>query len=259
MEKYLKNLKYNNYINSHIFIKIIFLCFISITINFMNSHKIFSSLWTLNYADKESDYIIQRNISKNYKRKNIIITTCLLTFSILYNIIQPIFFTPKGPKAFAFHVLTISGYVVTSLYIVNLLLALFLKKFSLHKLIDFLNYYLLTFTFMFYRFNIANFSNIDLIVFYMIYTAENLIRLIWFFTGMMEFNEGVIIHILIIISVWCFFLPLSGSFSTAIRLIGQNVIMIITSLISYFYTYERKKSMYYNLKLGKQSGGIEIL
>jgi signal transduction histidine kinase len=207
----------------------------------------FNSRITLLFKDKfyENKYCEDRYI--HLRRYNIILSL-VLTGLCLPITICIILDHNEMVKAFSGQFSAFLCYVSTSINIILTLLCLFIKGNKYQEWLTYLNFLMILFTFGDYKFYFVYILKADFMVYTLLFTVEIMFRLLWFVLGCIDFVPGVYLQVLTMIMNMVIF---SGPVPMMLfyRFSIYHCILITTSVLSYFFIRERKRSFYYNLSL----------
>jgi nitrogen-specific signal transduction histidine kinase/CheY-like chemotaxis protein len=221
------------------------------------SSDVFNSDLTLIFCDKlyETKYGERKF---HYLRKyNIIHSMVLTTLSVGFSIFMLVKFSTFNQNT-AGRFTAIFSFVTSLMSIVLLLLTILIKNNKLQNWVTHLNYMMILFIFVNYRYLFIVVCRVDVYIFVLIFTLETMFRLTWFFLGCMDFIQGVYLQVL---SIVLNFVILSALFpmSKYFRFSIFALLMMSTTCISYFYIKEQKRSFYFNLALALKNEWYESI
>jgi signal transduction histidine kinase/CheY-like chemotaxis protein len=208
---------------------------------------IFNSRITLKFKDKYYERKYSEVINTYLKTYNLILSTVLTIMSLIISIIMLFEFSSLKENFNSFYSI-IACLTSLGLNIFINLLCLFMNNIKLQEWITNVNYTMILFVFTAYRFYFVYVLKIDFMIYILLFIIEMLFRMSWFFLGLIDFVQGVYLQIICIVmnfGFYCVSIPSKFNF----RISVFTFVWILTSVMSYFYIRESKRSFYYNLSL----------
>jgi signal transduction histidine kinase/CheY-like chemotaxis protein len=217
------------------------------------SNNNFISLLTLRYKDKglESAYLAKQNLTR--RTLNIIMSAVILLISLgntLY-----IFLGYKTPSSDASAVrswmlfLSISSSVFTGIFFILLLMSIFIRNHKVQAWISITGFFFLVLVFTVFKFILASIKA-ETAIYALMYSLTHFYRLTWFYFGLISHFDNIFLT-LAVCAVNPIFLAKYAALKNYYGYSIDNLILIVASVIAYFYMLEKKKSFYYNYKLNK--------
>jgi hypothetical protein len=212
--------------------------------------KIFKSNFKL-------DFILPTIEKEFSKHKEHLILKCIKIFTWI------IFILSLGPtiliscnfkfyKYISFQIIMYTSYSTSFILFINLLLVKFLnKRILLMRIIIFVTYYLFTFVWVNFLYQIGHFLQGPPILFFALFSAEMIFRLIWVLVGIMGFVDSLIIISSAIITEWVMYGPMPGFIpltETMLYILSHSVGMILMLIFSYFLVKQQKRAFYFYQK-----------
>jgi nitrogen-specific signal transduction histidine kinase len=210
-------------------------------------NNIFDSNITLNFRDKLYETKYRERKFRSLQKYNIIHSIILTILSMSLSIFMLVEF-PTFNETLADRFTAIFTFVTAMLSLVLLLLAILIRNFKLQDYVTHVNYMMVLFIFINYRYMLLIIYKVDVYIFVLIFTLETIIRLTWFFLGCINFVRGVYLQVLSVVlnfGILAALCPMNKSYRFSI----YTIIMISTTGLSYFYIREQKRSFYFNLTL----------
>lgn len=186
----------------------------------------------------------------------------LFLFSISSDIASSIYFQIYM-KEISYLATTITSFGITIAYIILLIFA-FSEKIKccrgnknrrreiMLRSLNYVNYYLILFIFVNFRFALVNWVKIDIIIFYALNTFEIIVRVSWVLLGLLNFSESIILNGVVIASNWIYYISISNVLQSYYFMIAETLAIACVSICSYFYEVQQRRSFYY-IKLGEQT------
>lgn len=209
--------------------------------------KIFKSEFKLNF--------ILTNIENEYsKHKEQLIQKCVKIFTWI------IFIMSLGPTILIscnfkfygyinFKIIMYTSYFTSFVLFINLLIVRYkIDKTNLMRLIIYVNYYLFTFVWVNFLYQIGHFLKGPPILFFALFSAEMIFRLIWVLIGIFGFTDSLIIICSAIITEWAIYGPMPGFIpliETMLYILSHSVGMILMLIFSYFLVKQQKRAFYF--------------
>jgi hypothetical protein len=211
--------------------------------------KIFKSNITLCFRDKYYNTKYTEQKLSFRKKYNIILSSFLTILSTAITILMIIIY-PQLKQHFNTTYSAIYSFITGALSVIITLLCVFIKGNKFQEWLTYLNYILIIFVFSNARYYFVWISQtqIDLLLYTLIFVIEMTFRLIWFVLGLIDFVPGVYLQVISIVFNLCIMSPISP-FPFMFRMAIYNCILILTTIMTYFYIKEKKSSFYYNLSL----------
>jgi signal transduction histidine kinase len=209
--------------------------------------KIFKSNITLYFRDKYYNTKYSEQKLSFRKKYNIILSSFLTILSIAITILMIIIY-PQLKEHFNTTYSAIYCFTTGILSVIIILLCLIVKGNKFQEWLTYLSYLLIIFVFTNIRYYFVWVYQIDLLLYTLIFVIEIIFRLIWFVIGLIDFVPGVYLQVISIIFNICIISPINP-LPFMFRMAIYNCILILTTIMSYFYIKERKSSFYYNLSL----------
>jgi signal transduction histidine kinase len=210
--------------------------------------KIFRSRLTLKYESQDLEKAYTQMRLKTLKLFNIIFSSLALVFSLVNTTLYSI--DEYGERTYL-HTKYITYATSGSIFIV-FLMSVFIKNPRLQVYITYFNFVLELYPFYLFKIYLGTLENNYISFQTLIYILQLLIRLLWFFTNVLDFLEGFILSIIKLLAVYICFGPLTP-LHLHYKYALHNVMVYIELAIIYFYVYEKKKAFYYNKKLKNQN------
>jgi hypothetical protein len=207
----------------------------------------FNSRISLCFKDKfyESKYDQEMSISR--KKYNLILSLIMTCISISISILMLLEYSSLQVQ-FNTYYSALFCFVTTLLTIFLTLLCLFLNGKKSQEWLSHLNYMLILFVFADARYYFVWVLKIDLLVYALIFVFEVIFRLMWSVLGLVDFVPGVYLQVTSIVLNFLLFFPLLPV-HFYFRFSIYTCILILNSIMSYFYIIEQKRCFYYNLSL----------
>lgn len=208
---------------------------------------------TIRDTEIESDYRKLRDIRLIYMNLKIIIfsfVSCLATMIFQYFYYNQY----EGVKFYIFNIIMCS--TNSGLYLVFILLCIFFKKIIFVKWINYFVFYLQIFTIIAFRFTIFRIANASIILLFVQYLIETIVRLTWVVFMIHSFLECVILNLISLFTVWIVIPVLIPENLFKDEMINTlNYSFVIFSVISIAYVLDRQKkeSFYFNWKNEKKA------
>jgi signal transduction histidine kinase/CheY-like chemotaxis protein len=211
------------------------------------NYKIFKSNITLTYNDKffETKYKQHRYI--HLRKYNIILSSILTVLSIIITILL-IFEFPGLKLIFQYYAAAMYCYISCILTVIVTVLSIWLKNNRYQEWLIYINYLMILFLFTNYKFYAGYVLKADYMIYVLIFITEIMFRLAWFVYGCIDFLPGFYLQLITIIlnfALYGIIVPRNFFYRFTIH----HCILLFTSLLSYLYIREQKRSFYYNLKL----------
>jgi signal transduction histidine kinase/CheY-like chemotaxis protein len=213
--------------------------------------KIFESKFTLKYTDGyiESRYLTKRQ--KAFRKFNITLSVILYTISLpvaIYMILE----LCKGIHTPASFILAIFSLISLGINLLTLILSIAVKNKVLQTWVSYINYLLTTLISANYRFFLVFVLKVDLTTMTFIFMTELILKFLWYFLGFVDWVDGVLVMIvglMVNCIIMGFLQPIFVYYRTSI----YSATIVISTLLSYFYIRERKRSFYFNTLLRVQN------
>jgi nitrogen-specific signal transduction histidine kinase len=209
----------------------------------VSQNHVFISNFTLKFADTRIEAIYCRSNEKCIKRNNIIYTSIFIALSIILDVLLLYF------KHLYFNIyLSILSFVTTAITVLCLILTIPISKTLLQYLICYVIYITSFIKFCILRFFFSQVIQADLSLFSLVLGLELLIRITWFQAGCLDFSDGFLCTLVIMILNYAlFFWPVPR----AIHFRGSVYcfILLVMLTIAYFYVKEKRKNFYLNIVL----------
>jgi hypothetical protein len=209
--------------------------------------NIFESVITLRLVDKLFELSYQDHRYQKLRKYNIILSGIMFTLAIILAG-SLLFSLTLLWSAFNTQYSTMISFVTTLSLGINLLLSIFVKHNRVQDWVTYLNYTFVLFLFSSYRFYLIFVVKADLLVYTFVFTVEILLRLTFFFLGVIDFVPGVYLQVMSILlnyGIFAAVVPIYLHFRFSL----YAGILIITTGITYFYIKEQKKSFFYFLSI----------
>jgi signal transduction histidine kinase len=201
--------------------------------------KIFHSLFTLTYNNKDIEASYQKILSKNLRRRNIIYILLTLAMLIISTILFWLF-DDSSQNLYFFKILSLT---VSGTLIIILIILLIYKNSKITKIISYINFYLLLYQEILLK-SYFLYIEADVTIVGLLMCLLYLYILTWYYTCTIDFLPGCLITFAKCLSYYIIMGPIIPlKFHFRIALI--EITMIKVCMFSYFYVYEKRKSFYY--------------
>jgi signal transduction histidine kinase len=220
-------------------------------VTFCEQH--FESLCTLKLKNKEAE----KNFTKMREEKlaifNPYITVLTFILALTDSVLQHLLckMAKKNNEKFYDPVKYLSMSVTCILFI-GLILLIFLKKTVYQKIINYLNYFLMSSPLYLSRSILFFTGNVDYNVYFVILILEFSVRLIYLLLNLLIFHEILILNLLIIASFLLSGILIFGNEINFTFNISYNLFFIFFTLISYFYTKQVKENFNHHFNQNKK-------
>jgi signal transduction histidine kinase/CheY-like chemotaxis protein len=210
--------------------------------------RLFKSRITLKYEneDLEKEYTQMRH--KSLKLYNIIYSSISLAFSI----VNTVLFTLCNLKEPHYLHSKYSTYITTAYFVIIFLFSVLTSKPKIQEYTSYINFFFFLYPFFCFNVYLTAMPNVDPFYHILVYTMLSLYNLVWYFSGTIDFMEGSIIDIAILVATYMStgpVYPLNLHFRFSIH----AIIVLIELIFTYSYVYEKKKAFYFNKKLESQN------
>jgi signal transduction histidine kinase/CheY-like chemotaxis protein len=220
-------------------------------------YQIFNSRITLSFKDKYYDMKYNQETTASRKKYNILTSVFLTCISIAFTI--PMIMEYSNLKeALNSRYSAMLCYISTGLILVLTTICIIVKNHSFQKWLTYLNYIAILFVFSNFRYYCLFMLKTDIFIYTLLFIVEMKFRLVLFIVGLIDFVPGVYLQLILIIfniSIFSPILPLTLYFRFSI----YAFLMMLMSLMSYFFTRERKRSFYWNLSLKIKNSWYESI
>lgn len=214
--------------------------------------KIFKSCFNLQFTKKETEAEYENHKCGLIKKYILLYSFLMLLFAFGTSITASIYLE-KFYLRVDFRITTYTSYFISIIYIVFLIISAFVKNPQVLKYMNYVNYYLITFIFVNFRYGLVNWIKVDIIIFYAINTFEIVVRVSWLLIGLLGFLESVLLNTLIILSNWIYYVPIQRDEFTFYFLIAHTIVYVIVISFSYSCEYQQRKSFYFILVANKKN------
>jgi nitrogen-specific signal transduction histidine kinase len=209
--------------------------------------NVFSSSFTLFFKDKDIESKYTTVNKKHLRRNNIIYNSIFIAFSLAIDILM---INYDGLRLNFY--LTLISFVTSGLQLLCLLASLLLKRKSFQNWICYTCYTLAFIKFTLLRYFFTFLLKADISLFSLVMSVELLIRITWFQTGSLDFSEGLLCTVVIMILNYALFfwgVPRNIHFRGAV----YCIVLLVMIIIAYFYVKEKRKNFYLNIILRKKN------
>jgi signal transduction histidine kinase/CheY-like chemotaxis protein len=199
----------------------------------------------------------ESEIEKKYKLTNkLVIRKYNIVLSIISFLMTAIpmallLTSEAASKSLSLDLYKILCYIVLGINLFIIVMAISIRSFVVQRWLAYLNFYLIMYTNMIQRYYLSDVLNADYTIFSLIFSFQHLYRLIWYFTGLLDFIDGMITHIVIVVSCYVVF-GLQTDLYYHYRFTAYSLMYLLTCIISYYYIKEKRKSFYYNYTLSRK-------
>jgi signal transduction histidine kinase/CheY-like chemotaxis protein len=207
----------------------------------------FSSRITLNFKDKYYDVKYDQKMIAYRKKYNIFISVFLSCLSISFTIPMIIEYSHLKEQ-FNSHYLAMLCYITTCLILALTIICIIIRNNTFQKWLTYLIYIAIILVFSSIRYYCLFMLNVDVFIYTLIFTVEIIFRLIMFVIGLIDFVPGVYLQVIIIVVDFTIFSPIMPLILYFRFSIGC-ILLILMSVVSYFFVRERKMCFYWNLCL----------
>jgi hypothetical protein len=216
------------------------------------SNNNFISLLTLRYKDKglESAYLAKQDLTQ---RTLNIMSTVILLISLGNTLYR--FLGYKTPSSDASAVRSwmlffpISSSMFTGIFLILLLMSIFIRNHKVQAWISITRFFFLVLVFTIFKLILASIKA-ETAIYALMYSLTHFYRLTWFYFGLISHFDNIFLT-LAVCAVNPVFLAKYAALKSYYGYSIDNLILIVASVIAYFYMLEKKKSFYYNYKLNR--------
>lgn len=218
----------------------------------MNNLNIFRSCLLLKYmstaTEGEYNKITDQTLTKhNYKF--ILIGAILAFIDTVYQTMMS-----KVLRNYnSYYSLINTSYSISCIYALLLILVFSCKNIKVQRCLNYVNYFVITFPLYLTRTLLYVVGQIDASTLTVLYISEFVLRLVWMFQGLMGFTEGCLMNLTVISGI-LIYVPLIAN-STAIGSfnIAYHSLIVLITIVNYFYTLQNKKTFYYNNSMERKN------
>jgi signal transduction histidine kinase len=214
--------------------------------------SIFESEFTLQYKDTYYEKQYRERKFRYLRRYNLILSLILLSLSITINIV--IFILSDCGNVQGFRRLYATSISIATL-IINLtttLTCLFVKRNKLQEWVTYVNYILVLLEFHHLKYFFVHLLRLDAFYLVLLITVEMKFGYCWFFFGIVDFMTGLYLQVVsIVINISLFIAVTSVKNYPQISI--SACVLLMNTVIVYFYMKEVKTSFYYNMSLKLQN------
>lgn len=207
--------------------------------------SIFKSNFTLEFNSRKIQEKYETMINKYLKKFNLIYSVINLIISISYFLIYAVSVREIKYTLYIHVEFLVCTMVIAQ--IVSILLSIFIRNITFHRWISYLNIgNFCIFSWTLWRY-MASFSSEAYFIFNIIFLTQQMYLMSWFLTHNLNFYYGFWVYFsvsIVSLGIYAPVFPLKLHFRFFIG--AYNI--IFTSLMSYFYVHERKKSFYLTFK-----------
>jgi signal transduction histidine kinase len=208
-----------------------------------NQSNLFMSNITLKFSDSKIEQNYNKSNNRFLRRNNIIYNVIFLVISLIADILL----TEFDYLYFNFYMNMIS-YCTTAIVGICLIPTLFIKSKCFQYSVCYIIYIISCNKFIQLRYFFNTVLKVDPILFALILGLETLVRITWFQCGSLDFIDGFICTLGIMVFNYVIFfpaLPLFLQYKVSI----YNLALLVMITIAYFYIKEKRKSFYLNVVL----------
>lgn len=213
--------------------------------------NIFSSFFTNKFCDQKVEDAYKNKTKISLLKFTKWFSIILFIFSLIASILE---FTGNNLNGYKLTLPNTQAvfpswviYLVTGIFFLNTLITIiFRKKYLLIKISSLYNLYAVVYIFMYISFYVTLISTtIPWTIIYLLFFTEFLFRIGMIIYSAIEFPESLFINFLVIFTLWIVnyafgMIDVKYSF-----IIFHNIQTILSSIYTYFYTKETRKSFYY--------------
>jgi signal transduction histidine kinase len=219
--------------------------------------QIFNSRITLSFRDKYYNMKYDQEMIASRKKYNIFTSVLLTCVSITFTIPMIIKYS-QLKEEFNSHYSAILCYISTCLMLALTTICIIISNSNIQKWLTYLNYITIHLVFSNLRYYCLFMLKTDISIFTLLFTFEIIVRLAMFVVCLIDFVPGVYLQVIIVIinfSIFSSILPLAIYFRFSV----YAILMLLMSVMSYFFARERKMCFYWNLCLKIKNSWYESI
>jgi signal transduction histidine kinase len=205
--------------------------------------NIFISNFTLKFSNSDIESIYNSSNKKHLKRTNIIYYSLFLTISIIIDVLLYYY-----KYLYDDNYMNMVSYITSAVVALCFIITCIFKNIKLQSFICYV-LYIISFTkFILLRYFFGLVLKSDSVLFSFILCLEILIRLTWFQAGCLDFFDGLLCTVVLMVVNYAVFY---GNFPRALhwRASLYDAVLLLMITMAYFYVKEKRKSFYLNMVL----------